>query len=644
MNPRTRRLVVPSLLTLGGCSLIRTVIAVPFVLLGAVVSILVSSEGLSLQEELHAGGIRIDRYEVEYHVAADQGYEGSVEIVRTVTGTAGLADAQMAAQTFDPRCQTLELEAAEVIGADGVRHAVAADGVFTRPSVAAQNAPAFLATQTRTVVFPQLRVGAQTRVKWHFAQSQPSPLGFQFAWRPMLTLPVGKAEIRIDWPDGVPLRFAASAPFRVEERQVGGRHVVAAVLEGYAGQAAEKAMVDPRDVCPGFVASTTERWESLGARFHEAIAGKAEVTPEIRELAGRIVGERTGLAAAQAIHRWVAVNVQYVAVYLGRAAGWVPHPASEVMRHGYGDCKDQFVLLAALLAARGIEAVPVLIDYDRSFVPYPLPTPLQFDHCLAYLPQFDVYSDPTDPHRDLGELDLRLCGKFAVLATEAGRTVRTPEASADADRVRVEQTMEIGGDGRVKGHARLEFAGRPAGRFRREFARAGTAEEAADELLATTLLGGEGQLRTSPLQDLGTPLTAEADWAAELPLATGGRMRFLLPTGCDPLGIARLLPFVGPEVRRTPLLLPAMTTTSRREVKLPEGYTFAGLPEGRAVQNAAGSYTSSYERTATGSLVVQRTLRIERDRFAPAEYPALRAVLVEACLDLSTVLVAERAK
>ncbi|HZM00071.1 MAG TPA: DUF3857 and transglutaminase domain-containing protein, partial [Planctomycetota bacterium] len=458
----TRRARLPLLLlglgSLTGCRLIGTILLLPFVAFAWICTAFVGSDGLTNQEELRAGGIRVDRHVVEFTIASDLTYECTVETVRTVTSPAGLADAQQAALNFDPRSQTLELLAAEVVNPDGSRHPVEDSQVFTGPSAAAEGAPNFVSSQTKTVLFPQLRVGSRTSVTWRIQETGRSVLGFNYSWRPSFTLPVGEARIRLTHPADVALRVGSSGPFELVRSDEDGLRVVEATLRDYAGQVPEKAMVAPRDLCPTFVATTLESWEEIGARFHEAVADKVESTPEIEALAAEIVGERQGREAARAIHRWVCGNIEYVAVYLRQMSGWVPNRASEVLANGYGDCKDQYVLLASLLRARGIAAEPVLVNFDRGFEQLPLPTPVQFDHCMAYLPEFDLYSNPIDLYRDLGELDVTLSGKFVVIATPQGRTARTPEGSADDNRYRVEQQVVLGADGRVSGRSALDFA------------------------------------------------------------------------------------------------------------------------------------------------------------------------------------------
>ncbi len=634
------------LLSLGGCAVVSYALSLPIrVLYGALAFTVavIGSDGSSSQEELWSGGIDVDRYVVDVSLRDDLTYEAVGEVARTVTSTAGLKDAQQASVTFDPRSQELEVEWAEVVNPDGTHVEVGADSVFVRPSAAASATPGFASSQTMTVLFPQLRVGSKTVVRWRFRERGRSELGFNYLWRTPFAYPVHEARIRIAHPDDVPLEFEARGPFDVSEFREGGGRVVEATLRGYAGQEPERAMVDPIDVCPLFVATTVRSWEEIGARFHAAVEDRIEVTPAIREQAARITAGRTGLDAARAIHRWVARNVQYVAVYLGQMDGWVPHPASDVLANGYGDCKDQFVLLASLMRAAGIECQPALARLGRSFERLPLPTPLQFDHCLAYLPELDVWSDPTDPFRDLGELDVTLSDKFVVLGTPEGRVARTPEGSPDRNRYQSRHDVVLDANGRLSGTSVFEASGRPSGFVRRTFALAGSPDTAADGLLQAAD-GGTGDVSATDPADLETPFRGEARWEADFPVEMADTIHFPVPAGADFANPALIRRFVTAPDRTHPVVVAAVELRWTYDVRLPDEYEYSRTPPPRAVRNDAATYASRYRVEPDGRMRIERTLRVERDRFPAEQYAGLREALIAAGADGNTVLVAVRTR
>jgi transglutaminase-like putative cysteine protease len=642
MRSRTRLLLALPLILLASCRAIFILLLIPVVVVavvfGGLAGIFVSSEGPTDEAELYAGGIHIVERTLEVDVAADQTFEGTLVVVSSVTSAAGLEHAQQASLSFDPRSQELEFVAASVVNPDGTVHVVEEDAVFERPSPVASEAPGFVSSKTKSVLFPQLVVGSQTHIEWRFREKAPSALGFTYSWRPSFAYPVDESRIRITYHPDVPLQFDAEEPFELVEGEDGDLKFAEATLRNYAAQTPERAMVAARDVCPEFLVTTTQSWEAIGAAFHTAVASRVEVTPEIQALAEEIVGEREGVDAARAIHRWVCANVHYVVLYLHPMDGWVPHAASEVLENRYGDCKDKYVLTASLLSAQGIDAEPVLVNFDRSFDPHALPTPLQFNHCMAYLPEFDLYSNTTDPYRDLGDLDTSLSGKFVVIGTPNGKTSRTPEGDPDENGYHVSHEVRIGQDGIVSGRSVMDFDGRSSGGFRRQLALAGAPEQAADSLLHAGALGGHGDLQTTDPTDLDVPLHCEGEWTSDIPIAMGPEIHFIAPVGIDIVNPQLIRDFLSSSERRYPTLIAAVELTWRYELQLPDGYVFDALPEGRMQVTPAGRFESSYSLTDDGRLLVERLLRIEHDRFRADEYGGLRTILRESVIDMNTIL------
>jgi hypothetical protein len=81
----------------------------------------------------------------------------------------------------------------------------------------------------------------------------------------------------------------------------------------------------------------------------------------------------------------------------------------------------------------------------------------------------------------------------------------------------------------------------------------------------------------------------------------------------------------------------------RYELTLPAGYSLETLPDARSRTSSAGLFESTYQIAEDGQLVVERHLRIEHDRYAPEDYDGLRAILMEAMVDIETILTARLA-
>ena len=192
-----------------------------------------------------------------------------------------------------------------------------------------------------------------------------------------------------------------------------------------------------RATSPGIYISSFKNYsdaaKSLGAIFYP----KAIITPAIQAKADQIVaGETSRRGRAKRIHDWVKTNIRYVAGPWGDRA---PREASAVLSTGTGDCKDQAVLLSALLQSEGIETEFVFLDtLDGSFLPKAPVAWGIFNHVITYLPEFNLYQDTTWADADFGDQPLISYGRVALQANRnGGKTIKFPgELGAGLDRLR----------------------------------------------------------------------------------------------------------------------------------------------------------------------------------------------------------------
>jgi len=600
----------------------------------------VGSDAASELAELQQSGIRVDHHSIDVDVDEDLGYTAIIETRQTVTGTAGLRIGQTAAMTIDPDTQTLEVVEASITTPDGHTRSLGEDNVFEVPSTASRNSPGFVETSTTTVVFPQLSVGSQTSVKWRLC-AHTGKLGLNGMYRPHLRFPVTEARVTMRYPESVPLYFDHRGPFRISRSEAGGTHQVSAVLSDYPGHAPEPAMVSPRDVTPVVLVSSMASWAEVGRVFGETLRPEVRVTPEVAAIADRVAGRLEGIDAARALYRWVCRNMQYVVTYLHTSDTWVPHGVDEILANRYGDCKDHYVLLASLFAAKNIAIEPVLVGWDRSYQQLPLWTPQQFDHCIAYLPEFDLYANPTDPFLDMGQLDVMLSGKFVVHAGTEPRVARTPWGRVEDNRYAFTNRVSIDGQGNVEGQSSIQLRGRPSG-----MARASLSEDRptvqADHILMATPEGGAGVFETTDPFDLETPFEMVGRWSSSAALDMDDRVFLSTPGGLDLVSAGRLQGFMSGRKRRFDLVGRAIELTWRHEITAPPGYAFTRLPKEAEIENALGSFASSYEISENGVLIVDRHLTLRKDLVPAAEYPRLDDLLHRAVLDSRAILVMDK--
>ncbi len=476
-------------------------------------------------------------------------------------------------------------------------------------------------------------------------QTTPPLLGFNVWSEAELQDLTLQDRTEIDLPADLKLQWRSRGPVIVTDSTEGGRRRLVAEMPPSAGQEPERSSVDTSDFQPIFLATTQPDLESVGAIYYRQSHDRAVVTPEIAALAAKITGDRTGLDAARAIYDWVTVNIRYIAVYLNPNDGWVPHEAAEVLRNGYGDCKDHTVLMQALLAARGIAGQAALIEWGNRYADLPLGTPLEFNHAIIYLPDYDLYLNPTNPYAPFGSLDNTLSGKRVVIASSTGRVAHTPGCNPSSYRYAIDQRVSIDAEGNIEGRASWTLSPNVDANLRAYLANATSPRELMERVLLSTPEGGFGSFKASDPRDLATPLTLTATWRSP----HGVTLRDVdaavpVPTGPDMEPAYRMRRFLSADgTRRTPLAIGATDLSWTTSITLAPGITAKRLPSDADITTQAGHYTARYRRDGAG-VQVTRNLVIDRDVFQPSEYPELERLLYAALDDTRSALTLTRAE
>lgn len=583
--------------------------------------------------------IRYEDYQSHYDINPDYSYGRTYSSLITLLTPSSLNSWQRSSRSFYPESQSAELIEAYVIQPDGRRVDVTAENIFTRPSRESQSAPGFSSSMTTTVVFPQLEVGSKIYSAWRFTQKTPSVIGLHEFDRPNFSYHSRQETISVSLPKDLPLRWAKRGDYQMSDKIEGDRRRITATLKDHKGQAGESGMTSTLDVSPMFAFSNLETWEQLGEIYRRQSQEKLIITPEIEALAARIVGDKTEQDAARAIYNWVAQNLEYVAVYLDESAGWVPHTTAEILKNGYGDCKDHVALMQALLQARGIEAVPTLVHTGNWYEPLPLPAS-QFNHAIIYLPEYDIFADPTSPYASFGDPIRYLGNKYVILATETGTRVKVPPASAQDNRYEFSGVLTIDNKGTIQGNSKLQLQGHLSNSARRYFA-SDTSEQLADNILAGTPEGGYGALETSDLNDLDEPVVIEGSWTSPQAVNLGNQSYFTVPFGLNYRDADFLRSYLTYSDRRYPLRLQAQTLQWNYRISLPEGHSVSRLPNAIRFSNDAGAYTSQYERQGD-DVIVTRQLVLAKDVYQPEEYAELERLIYKPLQDFRDVVVLEQ--
>ena len=183
------------------------------------------------------------------------------------------------------------------------------------------------------------------------------------------------------------------------------------------------------DKLPSVQLTTFESWQQLGDWYAGLEKDRRQPTDAIKAKAAQLVeGKTTDMDKVRALYDYVSRDFRYVSLSFGQGR-YQPHAASEVLANGYGDCKDKNTLLAALLAAQGIESTSVLISFQHKLDP-DIPSPLQFDHVITRVPVDgqEIWLDSTSGVAPFRMLAFPLRDKQALAMPPGGmpELVRTP--------------------------------------------------------------------------------------------------------------------------------------------------------------------------------------------------------------------------
>lgn len=599
---------------------------------------LFASAGLvpECRAEIPPGMNRFQR--TEFVVAADQTYVQLQTLEVRVNSAAYLSALGTASFTFDPSDETLTVVEAWVQQPDGTRVAVPAGNVFTRPSAAAQSTPGFVGTQTTTIEFPGLQVGSIVHSTFRHEAKTPDVFGFN----PLFTMGlVGdmRLEIQIKAPDALPLFYGARGAFATNETHENGIRTIETRIDVGHAPPAEPHMVSPDDVGPAFAATTLRNLEEAGAIYAAKSADKAVVTPQITALARSIVGSAQGKEAARAIYDWVAEHIRYVAVYLDRTDNMVPHPAETVLRNGYGDCKDHVALMQALLSAVGIRAFPALVNWSTSMAPPPVWTSKPINHVMIYLPDFDIYANPTSPFAAFGVLDGLLADKQVIIASPTGEVRRTPAQAAAANQYRSAANIAVGADGTVRGTASIALSPDSDPLVRQLLDSGSTVDIVRNNLMATAE-GGFGGITGANPRDLAHPLRLTGQWISPHGVNVSSPASYMpVPLGIDlrPNGDLRL--YLSEKGHRSfPFIVGARDYESTYNIQLPAGSVIDRLPPAVDIKNAAGRVRARYEATPTGFSALRHVV-LDQNVYAPEQYPDLEQLIYAFAADLRAIIV-----
>jgi hypothetical protein len=363
----------------------------------------------------------------------------------------------------------------------------------------------------------------------------------------------------------------------------------------------EPRMPDDTDVLPKVVLATVENWPAKSRWFFEindpVFAADDGIRAKVRELTRGLETDDEKMAA---LLHWVAQEIRYSGLSMGKGEGYTLHPGTMTFEERCGVCKDIAGMLVTMLRAAGYTTYPVMTDAGARVEAIPAD---QFNHCVVAVERPDgsfTMLDPTWAPFDRSTWSHYEGEQNFVIGSPRGEGLSRIRTFTPAEnRLSIENKAALAPDGTIEGEMVLRGIGASDARLR-----GGLADAPADDRRAYL---------ADLLSDLGPGVEVTAYEVVE-PRDFGRdariRISYRVPryaVACDTLigvvppalrlaakngRLVRMLALTKSEGEREheALLWFSQEVTARDTIQLPSGFRAMGAPDSVSITKDAGSF------------------------------------------------------
>ncbi|MCM8815098.1 MAG: DUF3857 and transglutaminase domain-containing protein, partial [Candidatus Omnitrophica bacterium] len=233
----------------------------------------------------------------------------------------------------------------------------------------------------------------------------------------------------------------------------------------------ENMMPPLSEIVPRILVTTIKDWEAIGRWFFNLARDSTNPDSSIIATAKKITEKATTEEEKiKAVYHFICQNIRYLGLELG-IHGFKPHDAKDVLRLGYGDCKDKSALMVAMLKTLGIKSYIALINTERD-IEENVPFPGQFNHAIVAVLKDNGFLilDPTSEVIPFPELPPSDQNKTVLIPTE-DRTflIKTEGAKAEENQKKREIVAFLDSTGDIKASVTIEMNGIFAASIRNTF-------------------------------------------------------------------------------------------------------------------------------------------------------------------------------
>jgi len=259
-------------------------------------AILAALAGLGIVAMLHdaraeplgapAASYEVVKNHIEVEVKHGGSYLESREVVYKVLTEAGAQALRQVTLTYTQGFQTYQIGEAYTLKADGTRVYIDPHNIMN--GYGASTSPGYEDLMTMTVIFPNLEVGDEIVLTTVFAQTVPwfgdeySEV-FQFSRQ----FEARDVTLALTAPSDMPMQIDALRMQEAQPEILNGKKRWVWKFQNTSPSPAESSAVDEFDTGPRVVVSSFPDYKSFAEVYAGMLKGRADATPEIRELANR---------------------------------------------------------------------------------------------------------------------------------------------------------------------------------------------------------------------------------------------------------------------------------------------------------------------------------------------------------------------
>jgi transglutaminase-like putative cysteine protease len=539
-------------------------------------------------------------YQVTYEVNADGSYTATTESMTRVDSQQGIDRTGQDSIYYIDSLERVQVIDAYTLLPDGKKVQVSPESIRTMEGPAASNAPMFSDTKVKVIIYPQVDVGTEVYYKVRSFHHTPVFPGHFYARAIISPHEIYKRVV-------INLVHSSAIDVLVDSDRFSGGRVESlpsdptgtirykfefSQTEAFPTETSELAY---EDFAPHLILTTMKDYQALGAAYYSRAKLATVPTPEITELAKRLVdGASNEREKVKRIFRWVQQNIRYVAIYAGDG-GFVPHSAQSVLENRYGDCKDHTVILESMLRTVGIESTPVLINSGRSYRLPKLAIPYAFDHVITFVPSLDLYLDSTYEFAKVGLLPGSNMNKD-VLQVATGKISRTPKKMPGVDYTRTLVKLQLNDDGSMTGtshtkqYGTFEIGGRATAHSRVH----SDPDAIANALLDRYKETGTGRITTPEALELDNDWEQSAKFTLDPLVNLPGPSAFSIPVGIARGDLHSWASMVIPSIRRYPTTCASTRHIEEYQIQFPKKVRVTSVPKDVTYNRSSIAYASTY--------------------------------------------------